>query len=70
MRIQNPISASPRWASLGPRRGYLSIRGVDRGDAEVEPHDLPRAALVEDDVVQAQVAVHHLHPAVEEGQAL
>lgn len=49
---------------------HLGIRGVDGGDAEVEAHDLPRSALVEDDVLWTQVAVDHFHPTVEEGQTL
>ena len=49
---------------------HLSVWGVGGGDAEVEAHDLPGSALVEDDVLQTQVPVDHFHATVEEGQTL
>lgn len=58
LRDKNPFST------------HLSVWGVGGGDAEVEAHDLPGSALVEDDVLQTQVPVDHFHATVEEGQTL
>ena len=53
-----------------PFSTHLSVWGVGGRDAEVEAHDLPGSALVEDDVLQTQVPVDHFHATVEEGQTL
>lgn len=48
----------------------LSLWGVGGWDAKVKAHDLPRSALVEDDVFWTQVSVDHFHSAVQERQTL
>lgn len=46
----------------------LSIWGVGGWDAKVKAHDLPRSALVEDDVFWTQVAMDHFHSTVQKRQ--
>lgn len=48
----------------------LYIRWVAGGDAKIKAHDFPSSALIQDDVFWTQVTMHHLHPIVQEGQAL
>lgn len=49
---------------------HLGVWRVGGRDAEVKAHDLPGAALVEDDVFWTQVSMDHFNAAVEEGQTL
>lgn len=58
------------WSSKTASPTHLSIWRVCGWDAEVKAHNLPGAALVEDNVFGTQVPMDHFHATVEERQAL